>query len=365
MFRLRENASKTICYMLVISCLCIAAIFLLTRSSLGLNRIRLFSPNALRSTHHHVRPNPHHHTAADPREELKHRRFDSGKYIEVVVPGDAGSLAGTVATVNSVLKHTNHSVWFHLIVPEADVGHLRAWLKAIPGHSLHYQVAVFPEPLLKLVDKDISAAELFLPEILPSSVTGKVIYLNNDVIVQADIAGLHAVPIHPHTFGSFLIDTHSSAKHATAAEKPFYAFHVNMMNRFVRRMKLKGSRATFSGGVFVADLTYWRAVHAQRQMVAWLNINRRLHIYGSAPGATAAHAAMLLVFYGRVSPLPPSWHLKGLGLHETPLFSEMFVRGSKLVQWSGHLKPWMLHAPLHTIWLQYHVPDPLSGHARS
>ncbi|XP_037088899.1 glycosyltransferase 8 domain-containing protein 1-like [Pollicipes pollicipes] len=115
---------------------------------------------------------------------------------------------------------------------ESAVAHLRAWLREIPNDRLRYQILVFPEDLLKLTDHDVSSAEVFLADILPSSVTGKVIYLNNDVIVQADIAGLLAVPVLPHTFGAFLIDTHSASKHADPADKPLYALHVNMMNRY-------------------------------------------------------------------------------------------------------------------------------------
>ncbi|XP_037088897.1 glycosyltransferase 8 domain-containing protein 1-like [Pollicipes pollicipes] len=365
MFRLRDGSGRTVGYMLLVSLLCIIAIFVLTRDAFGLRHVQLFSPNALRS---HGRQNSHVNPAVhDPRGELKHKRVDAGSFIEVVVPGDTDSLAGTVATVNSVLRHTNHSVWFHLVVPESAVAHLRAWLREIPNDRLRYQILVFPEDLLKLTDHDVSSSarwrsvwmEGMASEVSAAQAVGRPALM---IHRAADIAGLLAVPVLPHTFGAFLIDTHSASKHADPADKPLYALHVNMMNRFVRRRKVKGWRSTFSGAAFVADIAYWRAMHAHRQLVAWLKINRRQPIYGPAAGATATHAAMLLVFYGRVSPLPPGWHLKGLGLHESASFSEEFVRGSKLIHWSGRLKPWMPHAPFRKLWLQTSVPDPLRKH---
>ena len=60
----------------------------------------------------------------------------------------------------------------------------REWLKVIPGNRLHYEVIVFPEELLKLGENDVSSVEVFLAGVLPRSVTGKVIFINNDVIVQ-------------------------------------------------------------------------------------------------------------------------------------------------------------------------------------
>lgn len=377
MFSRLDGRNRTVCYILLVSLLCISALLLLTSESFGLKRLQLFPPNALRSHH----PHNHHHSSSgtqptwpEDKDKIIHDKADTGvkklfagkhdkkektcQYIEVVVPGDANTLAGTVAVVNSILQHTNQSVRFHLVVPQHVVTHLRAWLKGIPGNRLHYEVIVFPERLLKLAGNDVSSAEAFLAGLIPTKVNGRVIFINNDVIVQGDIVGMHEVPIAPHSFGAFLIDSHSASKHTDPSDKPFYAQQINMMNRFVRRRHVKGSRITFSGGAFVANLKYWRIMYAHRRLVAWLRIHQKMPITGPAAGATARHAAMLLVFYGRVTPLPPAWHLKGLGVHEKAQFSESFVQSSKLVHWSGHLKPWMSHAPFRHLWLKYSIHEP-------
>ncbi|XP_043219154.1 glycosyltransferase 8 domain-containing protein 1-like [Amphibalanus amphitrite] len=280
------------------------------------------------------------------------------EYIEVVVPGEASSLAGTVAVVNSVLRHTNQSVRFHLVVPHQTVTILRQWLDGIPDSRLHYQIIAFPERLLKLANNDVESAQVFLAGILPTNITGRVIFISNDAIVQGDIAELQQVPIAVHSFGAFLLDSQSET-HADLADKPLYSQQVNMMNRFVHKRHIKGTRVTFSGGVFVANMKYWRHTHAHRSLVAWLNIHKRMSIVGASPSATAHRAAMLLTFYGRVSVLPPKWHLRGLGVSEATPYSESFVRSHKVIRWSGHLKPWMPNTPYRNLWLEYAVPDPI------
>ncbi|KAF0300970.1 Glycosyltransferase 8 domain-containing protein 1 [Amphibalanus amphitrite] len=298
------------------------------------------------------------------------------EYIEVVVPGDASSLTGTVAVVNSVLRHTNQSVRFHLVVPHQTVTILRQWLDGIPDSRLHYQIIAFPERLLKLADNDVESAQVFLAGILPTNITGRVIFINNDALVQGDIAELQQVPVAVHSFGAFLLDSQSET-HADLADKPLYSQQVNMMNRFVHKRHIKGTRVTFSGGVFVANMKYWRHTHAHRSLVAWLNIHKRMSIVGPSPSATAHRAAMLLTFYGRVSVLPPEWHLRGLGecqmcpilppewhlqglgVSEATPYSESFVRSHKLIRWSGHLKPWMPNTPYRNLWLEYAIPDPI------
>ena len=69
----------------------------------------------------------------------------------------------------------------------------REWLKGIPGNRLHYEAIVLPERLLKLGENDVSSVEVFLAGVLPTSVTGRVIFINNDVIVQGKYSELASV----------------------------------------------------------------------------------------------------------------------------------------------------------------------------
>ena len=57
------------------------------------------------------------------------------------------------------------------------------------------------------------------------------------VSASGDIAEMHGVPLAHHSFGAFLIDSHSASRHIDPSDRPLYAQHVNMMNRSVQGKK--------------------------------------------------------------------------------------------------------------------------------
>lgn len=277
--------------------------------------------------------------------------------IQVVMGTDSKSLGGLIAAINSVLRNTKHNVKFHIVITEEDLPHLIAWIRSSKLHSISYET----HPLTAVgnrVQSELQQVKARFGLIFPN-LDGRVIYMDSDVIVQGDIWELHSISIEPNTYGAFAQDcSSSSSRMAGAIGRPRYANFINMKNSRILNRDINGGLCPFNAGVFVANVTEWKDKGVFEQLQNWLEIHAEEPITGIHPNVDAVEAAMLIEFYGKVTPLDPLWHVQHLGVGLSSRYSKQFIEQAKLLHWSGHFKPWR-HRAAHTEqWDRYFVPDP-------
>ncbi|KAK7872862.1 hypothetical protein R5R35_006730 [Gryllus longicercus] len=277
--------------------------------------------------------------------------------IQVVMATDSKSLGGLITAINSILSNTKHNVKFHIVITEEDLPHLKAWIRSSKLHSISYETHSL-SAVGERVQSELQLVKASFGCIFPD-LEGRVIYMDSDVIIQGDIWELHSVIIEPDTFGAFAQDcSSSSSRMAGAIGRPRYANFINMKNSRIINRDINGGLCPFTSGVFVANITEWKVQGVFEQLQNWLEIHSVEPITGIHPGVNAVEAAMLIVFYEKVTPLDPLWHVQHLGVGLNSRYSKQFIERAKLLHWSGHFKPWR-HRAAHTEqWDRYFVPDP-------
>ena len=131
-------------------------------------------------------------------------------------------------------------------------------------------------------------ARFYLSELLPS-VTGRIIYLDDDVIVQANINSLFHLPMQP---GSVLLASSDPGNTMDG----FLNFSVPV----IKKTGIDPSAFSFNAGVFVCDLDEWRAQGITKKLLYWMELNKELPIYGLGRGGGASQPPMLLALHDKV-----------------------------------------------------------------
>ncbi|CAA7392336.1 unnamed protein product [Spirodela intermedia] len=151
----------------------------------------------------------------------------------------------------------------------------------------------------------------YLPEVFPA--LEKVIFLDDDVIVQRDLAALFSVELGGNVMGA--VET---------CMETFHRFHkyLNFSHPLVRA-HFDSDACGWAFGMNVVDLRAWRRRNRNADHTLWK--------LGSLPPG-------LLAFYGLVQRLEPEWHVLGLG-YATVGAAEL--RRGAVVHWNGNQKPWL------------------------
>ncbi|XP_040383481.1 probable galacturonosyltransferase 15 isoform X1 [Oryza brachyantha] len=188
--------------------------------------------------------------------------------------------------------------------------------------------------------------KIHLPEFFPE--LGRVILLDDDVVVREDLSGLWEQALGENIIGAVGGD-HAGDDGAVCNEKTL-GDHLNFTDPEVSApsLGLQSSRCAWSWGVNIVDLDAWRRTNVTDTYQLWLEkANResgfRLWKVGSLPPA-------LIAFDGRVQAVEPRWHLRGLGWHAPD--AELLHR-SAVLHFSGPRKPWLEVASpdLRKLWL--------------
>lgn len=161
----------------------------------------------------------------------------------------------------------------------------------------------------------------YLPEVFPA--LEKVIFLDDDVIVQRDLAALFSVDLGGNVMGA--VET---------CMETFHRFHkyLNFSHPLVRA-HFDPDACGWAFGMNVVDLRAWRRRNVTGVYHYWQerNADHTLWKLGSLPPG-------LLAFYGLVQRLEPEWHVLGLG-YATVGAAEL--RRGAVVHWNGNQKPWL------------------------
>ncbi|XP_062206740.1 probable galacturonosyltransferase 15 [Phragmites australis] len=186
--------------------------------------------------------------------------------------------------------------------------------------------------------------KIHLPEFFPE--LGRVMLLDDDVVVRKDLAGLWEQDLDGNIIGAVGAHLHDAFGGVTCIDKTF-GDHLNFSDPAVPSLGLRSSQCAWSWGVNIVDLDAWRRTNVTDTYQFWLQKNRetgfRLWQMASLPPA-------LIAFDGRLQAIEPLWHLPGLGWRVP---DAELVQFSAVLHFSGPRKPWLEVAfpELRQLWL--------------
>ncbi|KAL6573655.1 putative galacturonosyltransferase-like 3 [Orobanche hederae] len=246
-------------------------------------------------------------------------------------------LRGSIAAVLSVLQHSTcpENTAFHFLAAPSHHPSLRETLYAAFPY-LRFSLYPFNPAIVnhlisssirRALDQPLNYARIYLADLLPTAVN-RVIYLDSDLIVVGDIAGLWKINLNSHVLGAPEY-CHANFSHYFTA-----GFWSNpILSGTFRNRK----PCYFNTGVMVMDLTKWRNQGLTQKLEYWMRIQKRHRIYelGSLP-------PFLLVFAGNVEGVEHGWNQHGLGGDNLEgLCRDLHPGPVSLLHWSGKGKPWL------------------------
>ncbi|XP_071707581.1 probable galacturonosyltransferase 4 [Rutidosis leptorrhynchoides] len=271
------------------------------------------------------------------------------------------NVLATAVVVNSTVsnaKHPSNHV-FHIVTDKLNYAAMRMWFLANPPSKATIQVQNIDEftwlnasysPVLKqlasqnMIDyyfrthKAESDSNLkfrnpkylsmmnhlrfYLPEIFPK--LSKVVFLDDDVVVQKDLSGLWSIDLKGKVIGAV----------ETCGEN-FHRFdrYLNFSNPIIAK-NFDPRACGWAYGMNVFDLDEWKKQNITDVYHSFqtLNKDRQLWKLGTLPPG-------LITFWKRVYPLDRSWHVLGLGYN--PSVSQREIERAAVIHYNGNLKPWL------------------------
>ncbi|KAL8228313.1 hypothetical protein R6Q57_015897 [Mikania cordata] len=272
------------------------------------------------------------------------------------------NVLATAVVVNSTVtsaKHPSKHV-FHIVTDKLNYAAMRMWFLANPPGKATIQVQNIDEftwlnasysPVLKqsasqnMIDyyfKTHKGAEsdsnlkfrnpkylsmmnhlrFYLPEIFPK--LRKVVFLDDDIVVQKDLSGLWSIDLKGKVNGAV----------ETCGEN-FHRFdrYLNFSNPIIAK-HFDPRACGWAYGMNVFDLEEWKKQNITEVYHSWqtLNHGRQLWKLGTLPPG-------LITFWNRVYPLEKSWHVLGLGYN--PSVSQREIERAAVIHYNGNLKPWL------------------------
>ncbi|KFQ17400.1 PREDICTED: glycosyltransferase 8 domain-containing protein 2, partial [Merops nubicus] len=189
----------------------------------------------------------------------------------------------------------------------------------------------------------------------------KVIYLDDDVIVQGDIQELYDTKLAPGHAAAFSDDCDLPSTHEmvrSVGMQNTYMGFLDYRKQAIRDLGISPSTCSFNPGVIVANMTEWKRQRITKQLEKWMQRNVEENLYSSTLGGGVATSPMLIVFHGKYSAINPMWHIRHLGWSPDTRYSEHFLQEAKLLHWNGRYKPWD-YPSVHTdLWENWFIPDP-------
>ncbi|GJP37398.1 hypothetical protein CLOM_g21806 [Closterium sp. NIES-68] len=164
----------------------------------------------------------------------------------------------------------------------------------------------------------------YLPQMYPT--LDRVVFLDDDIVVQSDLSPLFTLPLHGNVNGAVF---------TCRDEDEFHRLHkyLNFSHPFVKE-HFDSNGCGWAYGMNVFDLDAWRRLdltevyHKYQRM----NENRTLWQLGTLPPG-------LMTFYNLTEPLDAHWHVLGLGYNKEVSVED--AQGAAVVHYNGNWKPWL------------------------
>ncbi|KAL3686152.1 hypothetical protein R1sor_004174 [Riccia sorocarpa] len=182
----------------------------------------------------------------------------------------------------------------------------------------------------------------YLPEVFPK--LNKVLFLDDDVVVQKDLSGLWNVDLQGNVNGA--VETCGPSFHR-------FDKYLNFSHPEIAR-NFDPMACGWAYGMNMFDLVEWKKRDITGIYHKWqrMNEDRTLWKLGTLPPG-------LITFYNLTQPLDKSWHVLGLGYNPGVLHSEL--ASAAVVHYNGNMKPWLeigmsRYKPYWTKYVKYDHP---------
>ncbi|XP_041833710.1 glycosyltransferase 8 domain-containing protein 2 isoform X2 [Melanotaenia boesemani] len=297
------------------------------------------------------------------------RPLEEDDVIPVIINSSEERMGATMATINSIISNTDAKVFFYVVTLHDAVKLTRRYIEKTKLKHIQYKILEFnPMVLLRKVKPDSSRPELLHPlnfvrfylPLLDIS-HKRVIYLDDDVIVQGDIKDLFNIQLKAGHAAAFATDCDLPSTHEMVRSigmQTTYMGFLDYRKQQIKDLGINPSDCSFNPGVFVADISEWKEQKITKQLEKWMEENFRENIYSSAMAGGVATPPMLIVFHDKYTTLDPLWHVRHLGWSPDTHYPESFLKEAHLLHWNGPLKPWNYPAVHTDLWERWFIPDP-------
>lgn len=162
----------------------------------------------------------------------------------------------------------------------------------------------------------------YLPEIFPK--LDKVLFLDDDIIVQKDLSGLWSINLKGKVNGA--VETCGESFHR-------FDRYLNFSNPLISN-NFDPRACGWAYGMNIFDLDEWKRQNITEVYHSWqkLNRDRQLWKLGTLPPG-------LITFWKRTYPLNRYWHVLGLGYD--PNVNHKDIERSAVIHYNGNMKPWL------------------------
>lgn len=238
------------------------------------------------------------------------------------------NVLATSVVINSTISNAEHPklLVFHIVTDEVNYLPMLTWFLMNDFNGCTVNVRSLKE--FSWLNKEADAATLlnhlrfYLPQMHPS--IEKVVFLEDDIVVQKDLIPLFSLDLHGNVNG--------------AVETCLEGYH-----RFYRYLNFSDTRISskydpqacgWAFGLNVFDLIAWKRENITSKYNHWQmeNVDSVLWKGGTLPIG-------FLTFYGLVEPLDRRWHVLGLGYDVD--IDDRLTESAAVVHYNGNMKPWL------------------------
>uniref|UniRef100_E9PWN8 Glycosyltransferase 8 domain-containing protein 2 n=1 Tax=Mus musculus TaxID=10090 RepID=E9PWN8_MOUSE len=281
---------------------------------------------------------------------------DMEEEIPVVICAAAGRMGAAMAAINSIYSNTDANLVFYVVGLRSTLPRIRKWIEHSKLREINFKIVEFNPTVLKgKIRPDSSRPELLQPLnfvrfYLPLLVHQheKVIYLDDDVIVQGDIQELYDTTLalgHAAAFSDDCDLPSAQDIHRLVGLQNTYMGYLDYRKKTIKDLGISPSTCSFNPGVIVANMTEWKHQRITKQLEKWMQKNVEENLYSSSLGGGVATSPMLIVFHGKYSTINPLWHIRHLGsesANANGVFScqrEVSIPGFKILTRVGEMAP--------------------------
>ncbi|KAM7328007.1 hypothetical protein ACRRTK_012099 [Alexandromys fortis] len=248
---------------------------------------------------------------------------DMEEEIPVVICAAPGRMGATMAAINSIYSNTDANIVFYVVGLRNTLPRIRKWIEHSKLREINFKIVEFNPIVLKgKIRPDSSRPELLQPLnfvrfYLPLLIRQheKVIYLDDDVIVQGDIQELYDTTLalgHAAAFSDDCDLPSAQDNNRLVGLQNTYMGYLDYRKKAIKDLGISPSTCSFNPGVIVANMTEWKHQRITKQLEKWMQKNVEENLYSSSLGGGVATSPMLIVFHGKYSTINPLWHIRHL-----------------------------------------------------